>query len=84
MEEKLILNDGTEIENAHCFESDGRLFVYITGTSDMQRYFNLLIDPDNTAKIKAVQYGVETVHSGYVDLYSISKESGNINVVLRR
>ena len=84
MNETIQLANGTLIENSHCLETGGTLFVYITGSDDMARYFNLFVDPDNTAVIHANRYGDETDYEGYTDLYSINKEYGNINLALKK
>ena len=84
MDETITLNDATRIDNAHCIESDGRLFVYIENTNGIKKYFDLFCDPDKTRRIVANRYGVETVYINYVDLYSISKEYGNVNLVLKK
>lgn len=84
MDETILLNNGALINNAHCIESDGRLFVYINNSEDISGFFNLFIEPENTEIIKADRYGEKAEYTGYTDLYSISKEYGNINLVLRK
>ena len=82
--ESILLNNGALINNAYCTESDGRLFVYIDKSDDIIAYFNLFVEPENTEIIKEDRYGNQTTYTGYTDLYSISKEYGNINLVLRK
>lgn len=84
MDEKILLADGTLIKNAHCLESSGILFVYIQGKDDMKTYFNLFIEPDKLTVIHENRYGQESNYTGYTDLYSITKENGNINLALRK
>ena len=84
MDETILLANGTLIENAHCLESSGVLFVYIQGTDDMQTYFNLFIEPENLTEIHENRFGQESEYTGYTELYSITKENGNINLALRK
>lgn len=84
MDETIRLVNGTLIENAHCLEANGVLFVYIMGSDDLLQYFNLFIDPENTAVIHEDRYGEKTDYNGYTNLYSISKEYGNVNLALRK
>lgn len=76
MDEKLTLNDGTELEG-HLIETDARLFVYVYGLA-MAEAFELLNDPEKTKKIVAERYGEKTTVRGYKHLYSISEEAGGM------
>ena len=84
MDETILLANGTLIENAHCLESSWVLFVYIQGTEDMQTYFDLFINPENLTVIHENRYGQEKDYTGYTDMYSITKENGNVNLALRK
>ena len=84
MDETIMLADGTLIENAHGLESSGMLFVYILGTEDLRTYFDLFIEPENLTVIHENRYGQEKDYTGYTDLYSITKENGNVNLALRK
>ena len=83
MNEKLTLNDGTEIAG-HMYEIDGRLFVYMSGIT-LAEAFSLLIDPEKTKKITENRYGEITTITGYNHLYAISEESESmISAVLKK
>lgn len=82
MNEKLTLNDGTEIAG-HLLEVNERLFLYLQEIS-LEDAFNLLIDPENTMIIYAERYGQKTTVTGYVALYAISRENGQICATLRK
>lgn len=83
-ERKLTLADGTVIENAHCIRSEGRLYVYIDGQDDIRTYFDLFMDPGKTATIVETFLDTENVYTGFTELYSISREYGNINVAMQK
>ena len=74
MDEKLTLNDGTEL-TGHMVETDSRLFVYLYGIT-MTEAFELLNDPEKTKVIKGEQYGVKQTIRGYKHLCSVSEEMG--------
>lgn len=82
MDEYLLMNNGTIVENAHCIVADRNLFVYITGEADLIEMMKLFSVPDNTETIKEVRFGEEQTYSGYTYLYSMSREYGNINLVM--
>lgn len=83
MEEKLTLNDGTEL-TGHLVENDSRLFVYVFDLT-LAEVFELLNDPDKTKKIKAVRYGAEQVVKGYKHLCSVSEENSHmISAMLKK
>ena len=83
MDEILTLKDGTEIEG-HTLESGDALFVYLTGGADMRTCFDMFIEPKNTETILENRFGEKSTHTGYTDLHSISKDYGNINIILRK
>lgn len=83
MEEKLTLNDGTELQG-HVIETDIRLFVYVWGKT-LTEAFELLNDPEKTKKIVAERYGETQTVRGYKRLMSISDEgSGMISASLKK
>lgn len=76
MDEKLILNDGTEIAG-HLLETETRLFVYVYELT-LAEAFEVLNEPEKTAKIEAEQYGQQKTVRGYNHLVSISEEAGGM------
>lgn len=74
MDEKLILNDGTEIVG-HLIQSGNRLILYMYEIS-LQDAFDLLIDPERTRVIKWTRYGEKGTLRGYKQLMAISVERG--------
>ena len=83
MEEKLTLNDGTELAG-HAIEAGGRLYVYLDD-STLAAAFTALNDPDRTRRITANRYGEETDYIGYTHLKAVSEESGTqVNAVLTK
>ena len=84
MDEYLILNNGVTVRDAHCFDDGVNLFVYITGEADLMDMLMLFSVPENTQVIKASRYGEESTHIGYTELYSMSREYGNINLIMKK
>ena len=83
MEETIRLSDGT-VMNGNVIESDGRLYVYLNG-STMTAAFPLLNDAEKTAVIVATQFGEDTTYRGYNHLTAISEEDrGMVSAVLKR
>ena len=84
MPEKLMLNDGTELDNSSAILS-GDLFLYVNG-SDLRTVFDLLIDPENTKQIIYTQVnGTLITYVGYKKLRAVTDEdNGLITAVLRR
>lgn len=76
MDEKLTLNDGTEL-TGHMLETESRLFVYVWEKT-MAEAFELLNDPERTKKIVADRYGATQTVKGYKHLVSISEEAGGM------
>lgn len=84
MNEKLTLNDGTEL-TGHLLETDSRLFLYIYGGLSIGEVFPLVNDPERTKKITAERYGQTQTVRGYKNLMSISVESnGMISAALKK
>ena len=84
MDEYLILNNGVIVRDAHCFDDGVNLFVYITGDADLMAMLALFSVPENTEVIKASRYGEKATYEGYTVLYSMSREYGNINLVMKK
>ena len=84
MPEKLMLNDGTELDNSSAILS-GDLFLYVNGY-DLRTVFDLLIDPENTKQIIYTQVnGTLITYVGYKKLRAVTDEdNGLITAVLRR
>lgn len=82
MDEKLILNDGTEL-TGHLIETETRLFLYIYNLS-LEEVFDLLKVVDNTKVIKWEQYGNRGTVRGYKKLMSISVEQDLISASLKK
>ena len=76
MQEKLTLNDGTELEG-HAIESNGVLYIYMYNIT-FADVFELLIVPEKTERIDMVRYGNETVFTGYNHLFCLREESGGM------
>ena len=76
MDEKLTLNDGTEL-TGHMTETETRLFVYVWEKT-LAEAFALLNDPEKTERITGDQYGVVSLAVGYTKLMSISEEPGGM------
>jgi hypothetical protein len=83
MQEKLILNDGTELEG-HVLESGGTLYFYILQEMTLREAFDLMDDPEKTEAITAEAYGNTKEYDGYNLLYCISLENGLISGGLKR
>ena len=85
MNQKLTLNDGTVLENAHAIVAVNVLWVYIDTGSTLAEAFELLNNPEKTENIRADEFGTETMYSGYTDLFSIQREeNGQINAGLKK
>lgn len=82
MSKKIILNDGTEIENSHVLTAADSLFVYIRQPASMAEIFAKMNVPENTGRITAEANGETSVYEGYTDLRSIQKDERQICVGL--
>ena len=83
---KLILNDGTELENSWAAETTDSLFLYIRNGMNMMQIMQLMFDQQ---KISRIVYEAgesnQTEYNDYTRLMGITKEyNGMINVVLRK
>ena len=78
MEEKLTLNDGTELPGSSLICDGNNLFLYVDGQT-MARVFNLMNDPEKTRKIKYTDVaGTETACTGYTHLATVTDEGGGL------
>lgn len=84
MNEYITMADGTVYENASILPlSEGRIITYWRERT-FDDVYNALKRPENNARIKAVEYGSETVYEGYAELYALQKENGMVTACLRR
>ena len=74
MDEKLTLNDGTEVLG-HIIQSGDRLILYMYEIG-IQDAFDLLIDPERTKVIKWVRRDEKHTLRGFKQLTAISVERG--------
>ena len=82
MDEKLILNDGTEL-TGHLVDADGTLFLYIFD-SDLKSAFLLLCEPENVKTIKWQKDGTKGTVKGYKTLFLIADVNGMIDARLKK
>jgi hypothetical protein len=82
--EILILNDGTELNGHILDDGEGRaIFVYLDNMSVYDGVM-LFADKEKTSKIKALNHGTEHEYTGFTQLWSVSQEFGNCNIVMRK
>ncbi len=82
---KLIMNDGTEINNAEAFTSSGVLWVYIHSKTTMAKAFGILNSPAKTRIIRSVNGTNTETFTGYTDLFCLRKEDdGSVNAGIRK
>lgn len=82
--ETIILTDGTLL-NGHILE-DGTgelIFIYLDELT-IPEGVALFSDKSKVNRIVFSSHGEETIYTGYTDLWAISKEYGNCNIVMRR
>lgn len=84
MDEFIILNNDVLIRDTHCIQDGGTLYVYITGDEDLMAMLTLFSVPENTEVIEASRFGEEATYEGYTKLYGMSREYGNINLVMKK
>lgn len=82
--QRLILNDGTTIENGRCGYSDGHLWVWITGYTMMQAA-GIFFDPAKTSRI-IYEYGeMSNEYDGFTSCINLMIDTdGMISVCLIR
>ena len=80
---RLILNDGTTIENGEAGCADGSLWCYLPGYT-MQQAASLFFDAAKTAKI-IFQYGnMEDEYNGYTNCVTITTAGGMTSVCMKK
>lgn len=82
--QRLILNDGTVIEDGNAGYTQGLLWCHFTGYTLPQAAM-LFFDPTKTARI-AFQYGeMEDVHEGFTNCTSINIDiDGRVSVCMTK
>ena len=82
--QRLILNDGTVIENGRAGYSQGTLVCFVTGYT-MPQAAMLFFDPTKTARI-VFQYGeMETTHEGFTNCVNIGIDvDGRVSVCMTK
>lgn len=82
--QRLILLDGTIIENGSCGYADGNLWCWITGYT-MQQAAAIFFDPDKTGKI-IFEYGeMSDEYEGFTNCINLFIDSdGKVSVCLVR
>ena len=80
---RVILNNGTILENAEAGYADGFLWIWFDGT--MQQAAELFLDPANTSVI-TFQYGeMQDVYEGYTDCTVIKASAdGTLSVCMTK
>ena len=77
MGQKLILSDGTELEDSYVIYASGTLWVYVYAQISFAALFALLNNPDKTAAITLVRgENDEEDYDGFTDLFVLRKEDG--------
>lgn len=76
MDGTLTLNDGTVMNGATALASSGQLFIYVMNGMGIADVFNLMIDPEKTRRIAALQNGHTLIHVGYTRLIAV-RDEGN-------
>ena len=81
---RLVLNDGTTIENGEAGLFNNHLWLYITGMT-LSAVAGLFFDPSKTARI-VFQYGdMEDVYTGYVNCTDLSiNNDGRVSVCMEK
>ena len=83
--ETLTLSDGTVLQNSNAYQDELRLYVYIRNGNSIQEVFNMLIDPEKTAKIIMKANEIEKTFNGFTKLITVSDEgNGTITAVLKK
>lgn len=83
--QKLILNDGTELEDSYAAETIDYLFLYINNGMSMLQIMMLMADPEKIVRIIYAAGDNETQYTDYTTVSSITAEHGGmISVSLRK
>ena len=82
--ETIRLNDETVV-NGHILDNgDGMIiFVYLDGMS-LADGFRLFSDTNRTARMIAMNHGVQHVYDGYTEITAVNGEFGNCNLTMRK
>lgn len=82
--QRLIMKDGTTIENGRCGYSEGHLWCWITGYT-MQEAAGIFLDPEKTDKI-TYQYGeMSDEYEGFTDCINLFVDNdGKVSACLVR
>ena len=81
--QRIILNDGTVIENGRAGYYQGALWCYFDGRT-IGEAIQLFTNADRTARI-VFQYGeMEDVYEGFTDCFHVSVADGSISVGLKK
>lgn len=84
--QKLILNDGTELNNSYAAETTENLFLYISNGMNMMQVMMLMMDPQKINRI-VYQSGEnnQTEYDDYTTVMGVTLEyAGMVSVRLRR
>lgn len=81
--QRLILNDGVEIENAGAGYADGFLWCYLPGYSVIQA-FPLFSDSEKTKKIIFEYGGMTDVYDGFTIINAIIQGENETKISLRK
>ena len=83
-DQRLIMKDGTTIENGRCGYSEGHLWCWITGYT-MQQAAAIFFDPDKTGKI-VYEYGeMSDEYAGFTVCVNLFIDAdGKVSVCLVR
>ena len=76
--QKLILNDGTELENSYACETLENLFLYIKNGMNMMQVFMLLYDPNKTDRIIYTSGDMTSEYTGFTVVQTIDTGVGGL------
>jgi hypothetical protein len=81
--QRLILNDGTTLENAEAGYANGVLWCYVPGITTQQAAA-LFFDPAKTQKI-IFQYGeMQNVYEGFTVVTAMLQDEDQVSIGLRK
>ena len=85
MTRKIVLNDGTEIEDGTAgISSGGNLWIYFTGFTMMQAAM-MFLDQEKTEKIVFIGGETEYTYEGYTNCVNLSlDETGRFHICMTR
>lgn len=85
MEQKLTLNDGTDLLGSYAIQTGAILWLYVYSEISFGDLFALLNDPETVKKVQMTLNGEKTTFRGYKELFCIRKEDGGfISAGLRK